>query len=213
MKFREVTLADGTELSVPQGIQRIDTRSTHGWQVRCQGTKFFSDGPTADVRQSLIKATRELIQRLTTLPAPSGLKLQASPSKTSDLPPGISGPIVRERPGRAPSAALSVLVPRFGKAPQNKTVYIASQSTYSEERYLQALAKGLAIRAQAIERYEEDASKARRKAGALLRAQLRAPEAKSTQGAKGAKGPKGSKGSKVTKGTKATKATKGTQGT
>lgn len=174
MKFREVVLPDGTALTVPQGIQRIDTRSTHGWQVRSQGTKFFSDGPTGDVQQSLIKATRELIQRLATLTAPSGLKRQVSPHKSSDLPPGISGPIVRERAGRAPSAALSVLVPRFGKAPENKTVYIGSQNTYTEDRYRAALAKGMEIRAHAIERYERDAAQARRKAGAQLKAQLAA---------------------------------------
>lgn len=174
MKYRPVTLPDGTEHTVPQGIQRIDTRSTHGWQVRYQGTKFFSDGPSADTRQSLIKATRELIQRLATLTAPSGLKRQASPHKSTDLPPGISGPIVRERPGRAPSAALSVLVPRYGKSAENKTVYIGSQNTYTEDRYRAALAKGLEIRARAIERYEQDAANARRKAGAQLKAHLAA---------------------------------------
>jgi len=173
MKFRDVSLPNGSVLTVPQGIQRIDTKSTHGWQVRYQGTKFFSDGPSADAQASLTVATRELIKRLTTLPAPLGLKRAASPNKGSDLPPGISGPIVRERPGRAPSAALSVLVPRFGRRPENKTVYIASQTTYSEERYRAALAKGLEIRAQAIARYEREATRARRQAATELRALLR----------------------------------------
>lgn len=172
MKFREVTLPDGTLMTVPQGIQRIDTRSTHGWQVRCQGTKFFSDGPSADGWASLVKATRELIHRLGTLEVPSGLKRQTSPHKTTDLPPGISGPIVRERPGRAPSAALSVLVPRYGRSAENKTVYIGSENTYNEDRYRAALAKAIEIRAEAMARYEVDAAKAQRKACALLKSWL-----------------------------------------
>ena len=43
MKQRNVTIFSGKAFTVPQGIQRIDTASTHGWQVRYQGTKFFSD--------------------------------------------------------------------------------------------------------------------------------------------------------------------------
>ena len=43
MKFRKVKLISNQEFMVPQGIQRIDTKSTHGWQVRYHGTKYFSD--------------------------------------------------------------------------------------------------------------------------------------------------------------------------
>ncbi len=43
MKLRDVAIFNGQKFVVPQGIQRIDTKSTHGWQVRYQGTKMFSD--------------------------------------------------------------------------------------------------------------------------------------------------------------------------
>jgi hypothetical protein len=46
MKTRFVTLATGESFNVPQGIQRLDSRSTRGWQVRYQGTKYFPDGIT-----------------------------------------------------------------------------------------------------------------------------------------------------------------------
>ena len=46
MKFRDVDIFSGQRFTVPQCIQRIDHESTHGWQVRYQGTKLFSDGTT-----------------------------------------------------------------------------------------------------------------------------------------------------------------------
>ena len=38
MKTRDVAIFSGHRFAVPQGIQRIDTKSTHGWQVRYHGT-------------------------------------------------------------------------------------------------------------------------------------------------------------------------------
>ena len=43
MKFREVAIFNGDVYQVPQCVQRIDTRATHGWQLRYGGTKLFSD--------------------------------------------------------------------------------------------------------------------------------------------------------------------------
>lgn len=171
MKFREVTLASGQSFQVPQGIQRIDSKSTHGWQVRCQGTKLFSDGESADAQLSLAKATRELAARISAMPAPSGLKQGPSANKTSDLPAGISGPIVRQRAGRAPSAVLSVLLPRFGMSAEVKTVHIGSENTYSVEKYLTALAKSTEMRAAAVKRYEQDALQAQHSTLVSLRKQ------------------------------------------
>ena len=42
MKTRNITLFSGEQFEVPQGIQRIDHRATHGWQLRYGGTKLFS---------------------------------------------------------------------------------------------------------------------------------------------------------------------------
>ena len=60
MKTRTVALATGESFSVVQGIQRLDSKSTRGWQVRYQGTKYFSDGD-AGPQKSLEAATRELL--------------------------------------------------------------------------------------------------------------------------------------------------------
>ncbi|MFY9513363.1 MAG: hypothetical protein WAQ05_20555, partial [Rubrivivax sp.] len=73
MKTREITLASGEHFSVPQGVQRLDSKSTHGWQVRYQGTKYFPDG-SAGPQKALEAATRELLRRIATLPAPVALR-------------------------------------------------------------------------------------------------------------------------------------------
>ena len=45
MQTRTVTIYTGARIRVPEHIQRIDTHSTHGWQMRYgQPTLFFSDG-------------------------------------------------------------------------------------------------------------------------------------------------------------------------
>ena len=58
---------------------------------------------------------------------------------------GISGPILRQRPGRSvPECHFSVNLPRFGGKPLRRSVYIANQNTYSPERYTDALNAALA---------------------------------------------------------------------
>jgi hypothetical protein len=161
MKVRDVVIFNGQKFTVPQCIQRIDQESTHGWQVRYQGTKLFSDGT----------------------PDGSGAarSLQRAPSahKTSDLPAGISGPIVRARAdSKVRSATFSVLIPRFGESPRITSIYIGNENTYTPERYREALDKALALRAQAEKRYEAAATRARRKAGRELRAVLLAAQRK-----------------------------------
>jgi hypothetical protein len=172
MKSREVTLPSGQRFQVPQGIQRIDSSSTHGWQVRYQGTKLFSDGEAADPRRSLINAISELLARTSSSPAPTAIKQQPGSNKTSDLPPGISGPIVRNRPGRAPTAGLSVLLPRFAGKSQIRNIYIGTPNTYTAKKYLTALEQCMSLRNTAIERYERDAKKAHSAAMGSLRTQI-----------------------------------------
>ena len=48
---------------------------------------------------SLARAVRELQARIATLPTPSSLQREPNGNKSSDLPVGISGPLVRLRPG------------------------------------------------------------------------------------------------------------------
>lgn len=167
MKYRNVVIHNGEQFVVPQGIQRIDSKSTHGWQVRYQGTKMFSDGIRSggSARQSLEAATAELLHRIATLPAPVTLQRAPSVSKANGLPSGISGPIVRTRANSGSrTASFSVLLPQFGGTPRCATVYIGSETNYSVRRYKQALAKAKALRKAAEAQYQADATEAKRKA-------------------------------------------------
>jgi hypothetical protein len=162
MKVREIEIFSGAHFEVPQCIQRIDTKATHGWQVRYDG----SGAPRA-----LAAATRELLARIAALPAPVSLQKAPSAHKTSNLPSGISGPIVRQRKNaRTLSASLSVLLPQFGKAPKCSSVYIGSEGTYTLSRFKRALARAVELRRLAEEQYELDATRAKRRAGSALRA-------------------------------------------
>jgi hypothetical protein len=173
MKYRQTSLPDGTQLEVPQRVQRIDSDSTHGWQVRCQGTKFFSDGPGADPRASLVKAASELLSRMRDTSPESAMRQRNSPRKGSELPVGLSGPIVRERPGRARIAELSVVLPQFGTRPRIKSIYIASENTYSLDKFMAAVERGRVMREEATQAYEREAEKAHKRALTGLRAYLK----------------------------------------
>ena len=172
MQTRTVTIYNGLRIRVPEHIQRIDTHSTHGWQMRYgQPTLFFSDGQGAGngPRPALKRAVDALRQRIAALPAPTGLQRGTSPNKQNDLPVGISGPILRQRPGRSvPECHFSVNLPRFGGKPLRRSVYIANQNTYSPERYTDALNAALDMRRKAEEQYQHDATAAKRQAATRL---------------------------------------------
>ncbi len=178
MKTRIVTLPSGQTFTVPQNIQRIDSRSTHGWQVRYGGTKFFSDGSPdgTGADKSLQLATRELMRRIATLPAPVRVKERVNLSnKGSELPPGISGPIVKSREGEQfRSAVLSVVLPRFGETPQIRSIYIGTENTYTKKRFREALAKAVELRTEAVQRYRTEATRARRRSAKEVMAELSA---------------------------------------
>ena len=76
MNTRDVVIFSGERFVVPQCIQRIDHLSTHGWQLRYGGTKLFSDHSQdgSGARRALALATKELLKRIATLPAPSRLR-------------------------------------------------------------------------------------------------------------------------------------------
>jgi hypothetical protein len=184
MKTRDVVIYTGKRFEVPQGIQRIDTQATHGWQLRYGGTKLFSDGPTGPkgAREALAEATRELLHRIARLPAPSLLQREPSENKTNGLPVGISGPIVRKRPGaKFYESNLLVLLPRVGAPSRRRSIYIGSENTYTEERFQLALAKGIALREAAEVVYRREATIAKRAAALRLEArQNRRPAARAT---------------------------------
>jgi hypothetical protein len=178
MKVRDVVIFSGEAFQVPRCIQRIDTRSTHGWQVRYHGTKMFSDHSQdgSGAAAALEAATRELLRRIAEHPAPVPLQRAPSAHKTSDLPSGISGPIVRTRRNAGTRVAvLSVLLPQFGKRPKCTTIHIGSEKTYTPRRFKDAVARAIELRREAERVYEQEATRARRREGAALRAALREP--------------------------------------
>lgn len=177
MKFREVVLFNGQRFQVPQGIQRIDHRSTHGWQLRYAGTKLFSDhtsdGSGATV--ALEKAVAELQRRIRATPPPTRLQRAPNRNKRNDLPVGISGPVVRLRQGGSVrDCSLSVLLPRFGQSSQRKSVYIATENTYSEDKFHAALAKAVALREQAELAYRKAEALSAKAAAKTLKDHLQA---------------------------------------
>jgi hypothetical protein len=175
MKVRDIVIFSGEAFEVPQCIQRIDTRATHGWQLRYGGTKLFSDHSPdgSGAAKALVKATRELLKRIATLPAPSLLQRGPSQNKSSDLPAGISGPVLRvRRGGRVRDWSLAVLIPRFGDTPLRRTIYIGTANTYTTARYEAALARAVAMRAAAEAAYERATTRAKRAEGRALRLKL-----------------------------------------
>jgi hypothetical protein len=172
MKTRDVVLFSGERFEVPQGIQRIDHRSTHGWQLRYGGTKLFSDHTQdgSGAAASLAKATKELISRIARLPAPDRLQSAPSANKASKLPVGIFGPVVRQRKGSAlRDCSLSVLEPRFGEPARRRTLYIGNENTYTVKRFRATLARAIEMREQAEEAYRRAATRAKRAQGRALK--------------------------------------------
>lgn len=169
MKQRKVKIYTGKSFTVPTGVQRIDSDSTHGWQVRYQGTKFFSDNVHGGPAEALAAAHKELFHRIATLPAPVTLKRRPSPNKTSDLPAGISGPILH---GSGRSAVLSVTLPQFGATTKVRAIYIGTEETYTQRRFRAALVEAKSLRAEAVAAYEAAATRARRKAARAMRQTL-----------------------------------------
>jgi hypothetical protein len=177
MKVRKILIFSGEQFEVPQGIQRIDHRATHGWQLRYGGTKLFSDHTNdgSGAAASLDKATKELLKRIATLPAPSLLQRGPSANKSSQLPAGITGPVVRvRRGGKTRDCSLMVLIPRFGEKPRRRTIYIGTENTYTVARYEKALDRAIEMRKAAEEAYEKAATRAKRAEARAHKAALKA---------------------------------------
>jgi hypothetical protein len=177
MKTREVTITTGQKFTVPQGVQRLDSTSTRGWQVRYQGTRYFADGEVGP-QKALESATRELLRRIGSLPAPVSIRRTPSPSKASGLPAGISGPLlISSASSELQSAVFSVTVPRFGQPNQTKKVHIGTSQTYTKARFKTALAKAIEIRTESLAAYEAAATKAKRKEATAMKKSLASADA------------------------------------
>ena len=133
--------------------------------MRYGGTKLYSDHSNdgSGAEESLRLATKELLKRIAALPAPSLLQRGPSANKSSDLPVGISGPVVRQRRGSAlRDCSLAVLIPRFGQTPQRRSIYIGTENTYTVARYRAALARAIEMRSEAVEAYERETTRDKR---------------------------------------------------
>lgn len=164
LKMRRVETAAGEVFDVPTYVVRIDSTWTHGWQVRHgEPSKFFADGAgaTANATASLKRAVAELKRRMKVIGVKRRKVAQNYSYKGSNLPLGISGPIVRRRRGGTYlEAYLAVVVPVFGRKPKRAMVYIGNEATYSVGRFRAALKKALQIRAEAMAVAEADALRA-----------------------------------------------------
>ncbi len=177
MKTRTVTIFSGQVFEVPQGIQRIDHRATHGWQLRYAGTRLYSDHSSdgSGAAASLAAATKELFKRIASTPAPTVLQRAPSANKSNNLPAGISGPVVRLRQGgKTRDCSLAVLIPRFGDKPLRRNVYIGTENTYTVERFEAALARAIEMRAKAEESYRLAATRAKRAEARAYKAKVKA---------------------------------------
>ena len=125
---------------------------------------------------SLVRATDELLMRIAKAPAPVTVKSGAAANKTSELPAGISGPVVRTRRrsdgSEAKVAEFCLILPRFSKSPNHRTVYIGSQHSYTVAKYNDALAKAMELRKQAELKYHADATRHRRREASAYKADL-----------------------------------------
>ncbi len=164
MKTRTVVILSGETFEVPANIQRIDLRATHGWQIRYAGTLMFSDlkhGGGSPAR-SLELATKELLKRIASMQAPTGFQRAPCDYKSSNLPPGIHGPVLRLKKGKPRDCSLAVLIPRFGNKPLRRNVYIGTPNTYTIKRFEAALVRAIEMRAKAEEVYRRAATCAKR---------------------------------------------------
>ena len=165
MKNRDVVIFSGHRFKVPEHIQRLDYKRNHAWELRYGKKKTFSDHTTdgSGAKAALALAIEELKKRIDRLPAPTGLRKEANSSKNNDLPVGISGPIARTRKNRrAVEYNFGVTIPRFDAKPTTGNIYIGTENTITKERYKQALAKAVDMRAKAVKAYQAAKTKAKR---------------------------------------------------
>ena len=170
MKSRAVSIFNGHIYQIPEWIQRIDTKDTHGWQLRygaeTEGTKMFSDRTKdgSGAAKALDLAVAELHRRIERLPASNRLRIKALASKSTDLPLGISGPTLRNanHPSKTAYYCYQISVPKAGGGSTTSSVYIGTENTYDEKKAEAALAKAVILREVAVKAYELAATGARR---------------------------------------------------
>ena len=165
MEFRRREIFTGQAFDVPTHVVRLDSKKTHGWQLRYGKWTLFSDHSNdgSGAESSLAAAAAELARRIAKLPAPNGVRSEARQGKANDMPVGISGPVTRRRAGHsALQYYLQVTFPVSRGKPTNTSVYIATENTLTPEKYQAALAKAVALRDTGVRKFKLAATRAKR---------------------------------------------------
>jgi hypothetical protein len=155
---RTITTSFGQDFEVPSHIVRIDSKRTHGWQLRFGQWKMYSDHSQdgSGAGRALEEAKRELLERQGTLDAATGLRTKPNKNKSSQMPVGISGPAERLRRGKnVVHYYFQVTYPVYGKNPANKSVYIGTENTVWE-RYDAALKKAIQLREKGVKQFKTE---------------------------------------------------------
>ncbi len=165
MEFRQRGIFTGKSFEVPTHIVRIDSKKTHGWQIRYGRWTLFSDHSSdgSGAEAALMAAIAELARRISKLPAPNGIRSASKEGKLNDMPVGISGPLARRRAGNyALQYYLQVTYPVPGGKSANRSVYIATENTLTPEKYQAALAKAAAVRETGVRKFKLAATRSKR---------------------------------------------------
>lgn len=165
MEYRTIFIFTGKSFKVPMHVVRLDTRNTHGWQLRYGKWTLYSDHSSdgTGAATALTAASAELARRIVKLPAPSGIKKAVQPGKANGMPLGVSGPIVRRRKGQnSAQFYLQVSFPVFSGKSANRSVYIATENTLTQEKYHAALNKAMALRETGVRKFKLATTKAKR---------------------------------------------------
>lgn len=173
MKTRKHTIFTGKTFTVPTYIVRLDGARSHGWQLRLGPWKMFSDRSNdgSGAARALQEAKAELLKRLAKMPARTGLRTDVSPRKSNGLPLGISGPHARTRTDKAGiQYYVQVTYPVFNGKNVNRSVYVATENTFTEEKWEAALAKAVELREKGVRAFKLASGKARREVVDKLKA-------------------------------------------
>ncbi len=167
---------------VPRHIQRIDIdepgkAGTHGWQVRWDGTKFFSDAAEGkrDAAGSLARSERYL-QSIYTGPRP---RLRETEHKDKKHRTGIAGVQLAHRRRKDRQIAevyLRVNPPMQGGVP--RSIYVGTENTITQARMRAALKKARAMRDAMRDAYLEALAKGGRARKKSVVAKKKAPAKK-----------------------------------
>jgi hypothetical protein len=165
-RLRSIVTPAGEVYICPPMLRRMDqkAKSTVGWIVRGKGggSTFFSDGKFGSAYAAYLAALEHLrlIHESERASDASALR-RRSGAKASELPYGISGPVVRkDRQYGHLIACLLCRIPIFGKPEKLKWLYIGNENTYTEAKYWAVLERAKAMRARALAEYRRAAREA-----------------------------------------------------